>query len=277
MKKTLLVIFACLSLTFVSAQTQVLADTSLELIGAGTGTDWASTSTNFPSVMCDAASCGTCGGPCVPATGTWYAWFGGAGGPLEEGTLDQAFTVATAGAGLLRFQYALAIPSGVTADTMTLDFDGTQVWGTSGIDSTIYGTTYQTVLVPMAAVTAGAHTISFYGRETGTGTSAFNALVDDITFIVGGAIGYTEYDFTENVTISTNNPNHELNLAFNLPQARDMQISVMDMTGRVVAAQNMTGVTTNYVTFNTMDYAAGVYSVVITDGFTSSVHKVVVQ
>jgi hypothetical protein len=139
----------------------------------------------------------------------------------------------------------------------------------------MYGDAYTTVSLPVAAVTAGAHTISFYGRETGVAT--FNALVDDITFTVGGAIGYTEYDFTENVTISTNNPNHELNLAFNLPQARDMQISVMDMTGRVVAAQNMTGVTTNFVTFNTMDYAAGVYSVVITDGFTSSVHKVVVQ
>lgn len=277
MKKTLLVIIGFLSFTLVSAQTQVLADTSLEAVGAGSGTDWVSTSTNFPSVLCDAASCGTCGGPCGPATGTWYAWFGGAGGALEEGTLDQTFSVGTAGSGLLMFKFAMAISSAVAADSMTLDLDGVQIWGMSALDSVVYGPTYQTVALPVAAVTAGSHTISFYGIETGTGTNAFNALVDDITFTVGGSIGYTEYDFTENVTISTNNPQHELNLAFNLPQQRDLQISVVDMTGRVVASQDMKGVTTNYVTFNTLDYAAGVYSVIITDGFTSNVHKVVIQ
>ncbi|MCB0785431.1 MAG: hypothetical protein KDB87_08920, partial [Flavobacteriales bacterium] len=46
--------------------------------GAGGGA-WTEASTNFGTPLCD-AGCGTCGGPCVSRTGTWYVWFGGAGG-----------------------------------------------------------------------------------------------------------------------------------------------------------------------------------------------------
>jgi hypothetical protein len=39
----------------------------------------------------------------------------------------------------------------------------------------------------------------------------------------------------------------------------------------------MKQVTNNYVNFNTMNYAAGVYNIVISNGFTTNVHKLVIQ
>lgn len=276
MKKLLLSMFAALSFAGMNAQTQVLADTSLEVSGGG-GTDWASTSTNFGTVLCDAASCGTCGGPCAPATGTWYAWFGGAGGADEIGTLTQSFTTASAGAAIVRFMYYLPITSGVTADSTTMSVDGNQLWFSTGVDSVQYGSAYTPVVTTIPALAAGAHDIEFYGHETGTGTNAYNSLIDDITLWVGGAIGYTEYDLTEGVAITVNNPDHFVNIAFNLPTAMDMNIAITDMSGRVVASQDMKQVTNNYVNFNTMNYAAGVYNIVISNGFSTNVHKLVIQ
>ena len=78
-------ILPCLS----NGQTQVLADTSLEVTGAG-GSDWASSSTNFGTVLCDVVSCGTCGGACGPHSGTYFTWFGGVSPvAFEEGTITQ--------------------------------------------------------------------------------------------------------------------------------------------------------------------------------------------
>lgn len=103
MKKTLLLI-AIISLPFLSrAQTEVLADTSLELTGAG-GSQWASTSTNFMTSLCDFAGCNNCGGPCTPKSGTWFAWFGGWGqGSPEIGTLTQSFNLSAPGNANLSF------------------------------------------------------------------------------------------------------------------------------------------------------------------------------
>jgi hypothetical protein len=274
MKKLLLSMFTALSFAGLNAQTQVLADTSLEVTGGG-GTDWASTSTNFMTVLCD-ANCGNCGGPCAPATGSWYAWFGGAG-TSETGTLTQSFNTSTAGAAVLRFQYFLAAASGTTSDSTTVSIDGNMLWNSTGVDSVQYGAGYSAVTLPITNLASGAHSIDFYGNETGSGTNTYNSLVDDITLWVGGAIGYTEYDLSEGVAITVNNPDHFVNIAFTLPTAMDMNISITDMSGRVVASQDMKQVTNNYVNFNTMNYAAGVYNIVISNGFTTNVHKLVIQ
>lgn len=226
--------------------------------------------------MCAAASCGNCGGPCAPATGTWYAWFGGAGGADEVGTLSQTFSTSTAGAAIVRFMYYLPYASGVTADSTTLSVDGNQLWYSTGVDSVQYGSAYTPVVVTIPALAAGSHSIDIYGHETGSG-GTYNSLIDDITMWVGGAIGYTEYDLSEGVAITFNNPDHFVNIAFTLPTAMDLNVSITDMSGRVVASQDMKQVTNNYVNFNTMNYAAGVYNIVINNGFTTNVHKLVIQ
>src|SRR5690349_20389229 len=132
MKKHLLItLFIGLFFGQVNAQVQALADTSLEASGVG-GSDWTSTSTNFGTAFCSVASCGTCSGPCVPRSGTWYVWFGGAG-VAEMGTLSQSFTLANAGNSALSFW--LKIPNaGDVADSVAMSIDGTTKWYKLGND-----------------------------------------------------------------------------------------------------------------------------------------------
>lgn len=53
-------------------------------------TYWTSTSTNFGTPICD-ASCGGVG----PRTGTYWAWFGGAGTAAEAGSVEQTGELST--------------------------------------------------------------------------------------------------------------------------------------------------------------------------------------
>lgn len=276
MKKFLLAIFTLILAVGANAQIQqLLLDSSLENSGSQTTTDWTSTSTNFGTSLCD-ANCGTCGGPCMPHTGTWYCWFGGAGA-AEDGTLDQTFNVTTAGPALISFYYALALPSGALVDSMKLTMDGVPLFSTTGIDSLTYGTTYQHVTIPVTSLAAGSHTMSFVGHESGTGTTTFNALIDDITLWQGGSIGFTEYSFDEGVTIASNRDMHTLNVALNLPRQSDISIVVTDMFGRTVASEDIKAAQNNYVTFNTLNMSTGVYNVMISNGQAKFVRKALIQ
>lgn len=61
-----------------------VADPSFE---SGTpNPSWAETSTNFGSPLCSPGTCGFAGA----RTGSWWAWFGGIDGMLEEGSLTQS-------------------------------------------------------------------------------------------------------------------------------------------------------------------------------------------
>lgn len=277
MKKLLLAFFCVAGATTMQAQIQqLLADTSTEASGSGSG-PWSSTSTNFGTVLCDIGSCGDCGGPCGPATGTWYAWFGGAGGADELGTLTQTFNVAQAGPAALRFMYYLPINSGVAVDSIYVTLDGNTLWLKTALDSAQFNSAYTPVTVLIPALAAGAHTLEFVGHETGTGTNAFNALVDDITIWQGTGIGYTEYSLEEGVTISQNVQASTLNVALNLPKTADLNITITDMFGKVIATSDVKGAKNNYITFNTFEFAAGVYNITINNGHSKLNRKVFIQ
>lgn len=277
MKKLLLAILCVAGATTMQAQIQqLLADTSTEASGAGSG-PWSSTSTNFGTVLCDQGSCGNCGGPCAPATGTWYAWFGGAGGTNEVGTLTQTFSATSTGPAALRFMYYLPINSGVALDSITASLDGTQIWGLSALDSAQYNSAYTQVTVLIPALTTGSHTLEFYGHETGTGTNAFNALVDDITIWQGTGIGYTEYSLEEGVAITQNMLENTLNVSFNLPKQSDLNITITDMFGKVINTMDIKKAQNNYVTFSTLEFAAGVYNITINNGHSKLNRKLFIQ
>ena len=240
---------------FVNAQTQVLADTSMEVTGAG-GADWSSTSTNFGTVLCDQPSCGVCGGPCAPHSGTWYAWFGGAGGP-EVGTLSQTFNVSSAGIATLNFW--LMIPAaGLVDDSLSAFLDGNLVWFKLGNDSVGFETSYALVTDSLGSITAGSHTLDWSGLETGV---RCNFLVDDITINVDAGDGVSDFDFENGVTVYTNYSEHLLNCAFNFQQASDLVIQVTDQLGRTVRSSKLNNVKENYITFNTMGLSNGIYNI----------------
>ncbi|MCU0432614.1 MAG: T9SS type A sorting domain-containing protein [Bacteroidia bacterium] len=276
MKKFLLaLLFSAGAFTAQAQIAQILADTSIELSGSGSSTDWTSTSTNFMTVFCD-AGCGNCNGPCAPASGSWYAWFGGSG-ILEVGTLTQTFTIPSAGPAVLRFLYYLPTNGGVVDDSLMVDIDGNVLWATSSFDSAQYNSAYTAVTITIPALTAGSHVLNFSSVESGNGASATNMLVDDITLLHGTGVGLTEILFDEGITISQNPVMNALNVAFNLPRPTNLQVMITDMSGRVVNTANLNGVTSSYVTFNTLNLSNGIYNVTINDGKSAITRKVLIQ
>jgi hypothetical protein len=272
MKKNLLaLLFAGLGMMAVStAQTQALADTSLELSGAG-GTQWTSTSTNFMTVLCDVSGCGNCGGPCAPHTGTYFAWFGGAGG-AEIGTLSQTFNVASGASGNLHFW--LMVPNGgVAVDSISATLDGNQVWFKLGDDTAGFESTYKAVSVSLGMVTTGSHTLAFRGNETGTAGASYNTLIDDITVTTGGTSSTETHMLDEGIRMVNDVNNHSLNMFFNFTEAMDLNISIIDMNGRIVDLKEFKNLQDGDYTFNTSELSSGVYSVYFRKGNNSSIGK----
>jgi Secretion system C-terminal sorting domain len=251
MKKFLLLVLSACSSLALSAQTQVLSDVSIE--GAG----WTSTSTNFGSVICD-AGCGTCGGPCSANTGSFYAWFGGAGGVGEFGTLSQSFNVANAGVGALQFYLKTPIVPGVLGDSLIVKIDGASVFVATPADSNTYKAAYIQVNVPLGNITAGAHTIDFSGEENEGVTN--NVLVDDISVFVG-SLNTQEFLLDEYIAITQNMMNQEVVVETSFPEASDLTMVVYDANGKQIYSKSLENVSKEKVSISTSDLNAGVYMI----------------
>lgn len=159
-------------------------DPSLEATGAG-GTDWASSSTNFGTVLCD-ASCAN--DPSFgPADGSFWAWFAGANPASttqtfpEVGTLSQSITIPT-GATQLTFKFWAPACGTVAADFIALRIDNTEVWRFDGTNANCGATGYSDESVNITAYANGAaHTVEFYSEQSNTGTGVTNFFVDLIS------------------------------------------------------------------------------------------------
>jgi hypothetical protein len=270
MKKILLsLLFVSLGVTgIVTAQTEALVDNSLELTGGG-GTQWTSTSTNFGTVLCDVAGCGTCGGPCAPHTGSWYAWFGGTSS-AEIGTLTQTFNVASGATSTLSFW--LMIPNyGGATDSIAAFLDGTQVFYKAGTDSVGFDAAYAQVNLNLGMVTTGSHTLEFRGVSANALT--YNVLVDDITLTVGGSASTETNMLDEGIRMVNDFNNHSLNMYFDFTEAMDLTISIIDMNGKIVEMQDFNQIQNGEYTFSTSELSTGVYSVYFRKGNNSSVGK----
>lgn len=244
------IVFSLLGLsTF--AQTELLTDNSLE------GSGWTSTSTNFGSVLCD-ANCGTCGGPCGPNTGSFYAWFGGAGGTGEVGTLSQNFNVASAGTAVLTFYLKLPIVPGTLGDSLIVSVDGNNIFVATPADSVLYQDAYSQVVLPLGNLSAGAHDINFWGEENEGGT--FNQLVDDVSILIGSA-NVEEIILDEFITLSQNMMNSEVVVETEFPQAVDMTVVIYDPSGKQVYSHQMNGATNDKLSISTADFSAGTYMI----------------
>ena len=168
---------AALAALAAPAQDCAVANPSLEDAGAG----WVSTSTNFPTALCNNADCGDGGGSSVPRTGAWYAWFGGAGGTNEIGTLTQTFNVPDAEIVELQFYYKCAQFATDVASTLTVAMDG-NVLLTLNAGDPLYISEYVLVTVDISAYAGGSHTLLFTGNQV-AGNATTNMLVDDICVV----------------------------------------------------------------------------------------------
>ncbi|MBI3133076.1 MAG: T9SS type A sorting domain-containing protein [Bacteroidetes bacterium] len=246
----------------VSAQ---INDESFEA-GAGSGA-WTEASDNFGTPLCDAA-CGTCGGPCVAKTGTWYAWFGGATA-VENGSVEQSCTIPNASTGALRMFVKMPMPGpGLAADKLVVKIDGTTVGTITALDSATYKDNYALFEISIDAYTDGAaHTVRIEGIQS-TATT-FNVLVDDVVlFVDGQTTGLFEFETGDNEVILFPNPASEiLNLQFRNIEG-DVNVTITDMAGRVVRTETVYAAYAKSYTLSTDKFENGNYIVTVSQNGT---------
>lgn len=238
-----------------------ITDGSFEAgIGAGT---WTEASVTFGTPLCDAGSCGTCGGPCVPHTGSIYAWFGGSGDAAEIGSVEQTATIPTGTAvNLVGWVKIGATGDGSSGNYIRAYVDGNLVGEVTAEDSSDF-VDYVEVFLPIDAYADGnAHAIKIEGKENGT--SAFNGLVDDVGIEVDGQviIGLFENEALAGINISPNPANEQVRLVFNAMKGA-ATITITDAAGAVHSRETVPQVSQRTLTMDTRNLANGAYVVVV--------------
>jgi len=168
-------------------------DGDLEVIGAtGASMVWTSTSTNFGSVLCDTGSCGAGAGSVnygvAPNSAAWLAWFGGAGGALEIGTLETDVIISTCDGGAVDFSFAYENSlCGSAADFIELQVDGTVLWSDDADPATcgVMGAP-MLVTVDLSAFADGASHNILFTATTGSDGESSNFTVDNVILATTG-------------------------------------------------------------------------------------------
>jgi len=168
---------------------QILMDTSFE--GGTPNTAWTESSTNFGTPLCTSADCGTAGSSNPVHSGTWFAWFGGYAGGLEQSSVQQSITIP-ANAQSATLTYWLEAPICDVLIDFVVNLDGTQLqYWTEPAGPSPYagcgvtpGWAQQTIDVSSFA-DGVAKTLSIEVTQDGTGsTSGSNFLVDDVELTI---------------------------------------------------------------------------------------------
>jgi hypothetical protein len=134
--------------------------------------NWAESSTNFGTPLCD-GSCGF-GGGTGPNNGTFWAWFGGIAA-FEEGAVSQVVTIPVT-ATTLDFFLEIPAASNNNTDFMEVTIDGNQIFLVLESVGPYVG--YLPVSVPLGGFADGGnHTLEFHSICT----ALSNFFVDDIS------------------------------------------------------------------------------------------------
>jgi hypothetical protein len=228
-------------------------------IGAGT---WNEASVTFGTPICDEATCGTGGGPCVPHTGDFYVWFGGAGNADEIASVDQDAVIPTGSTvALVGFVKIAATGDGTSGNYLKAYIDGNEVGMITAEDSVDY-TDYTLVSVPIDAYADGAtHNVKLEGKENGGST--FNILVDDVALVVdGNPTGLFENESQPGVSVYPNPANRTINLSFNALRGGAV-VDIMDVAGKVVGNITVNEVNRRILEFDATDLVNGLYFVTV--------------
>jgi hypothetical protein len=226
-------------------------------IGAGT---WTEASVTYGTPLCDVASCGTCGGPCTPRTGSIYAWFGGSGTAAEIGSVEQSATIPTGGSVSLVMWVKIGnAGDGTAGNYIKAYIDGTELGSITALQAAEF-TEYTQVSVPIDAFANGAmHTIKIEGKENGTTT--FNGLVDDVSIVVDGqVIGLFENESLNRISMLPNPANDQVMLYFNALKGT-ATVSIVDLSGKVYSNEVLGEVYQRSFSMDTRSLSNGVYIV----------------
>ncbi|MCG8576469.1 MAG: T9SS type A sorting domain-containing protein [Flavobacteriales bacterium] len=230
---------------------------------SGAGGDWTEASTNFGTPICDEATCGTGGGPCVPNTGTFYCWFGGAPA-VEEGSVEQSVYVDNGTTAQLTLMVKVAAPGmGLVDDRLEVLVDGSVQYTITSHDSVEYAD-YKMVTIDMSAYADGSnHTIRVAGYQSTTNN--FNILADDVLLTVdGGVTSLFEFETGENEVIIYPNPANEImNLQFRNVEGQ-VNVAITDITGKLISNEVVGASFGHVYEYSTEGLAEGSYVVTVT-------------
>lgn len=153
----------------------VVADGGFE---AGTPSPvWQESSTNFGTVLCN-PGCGT-GGGSGPASGDWWAWFGGVPGAYEAGGLTQTVTIPADNNVLSFYLEQPACDS--AADYLAVNMDGETLFLTDGASPSCGAVGYVLQTVDISAYAdGGEHTLAFLSETFSANGGQSNFFVDDV-------------------------------------------------------------------------------------------------
>ncbi len=144
---------------------------------------WAPTSSNFGTVWCTAANCGTGGGTAGPRTGTGWLWFGGASTLLETGSAQQAVTIPV-GATNLVFGYWLGVcGTGGANDFIRATVGGTEVWRRDANSAECGAAGYSLATVDISSFATGASQVVRFESTSGTAGDNANFHIDDVSLL----------------------------------------------------------------------------------------------
>lgn len=243
--------------------------------GAMVGYGWSEASTNFGTPLCDAA-CGDCGGGCAPQAGAFYAWFGGAGSFEELGHISQQVVIANGTSASLSFFVKVGNVSGGGEDRCDVFIDDQVLYAVYATDSASIGADYAEITVDLSAYTDGdAHVIGVNGYST----NGSSILFDSFSLVVDGAeqVGVNELLNQEAVsTVYPNPATAQLNLQFGQNATGKTDVSIYDMSGKLVHTAQLNEVASTLYTFDTTELPNGVYSVKVMNNGSVENHTVVV-
>lgn len=153
-----------------------------------TGGVWTDASSNFGSPICSVGSCGLGASTNGSHDGTYWAWFGGISGVVEEGSETQNVTLPTNSTAQLTFWLLMPACSGDPNDFIEVTVDGNQVWRTDATDAAC-GTPdpYAQISVDVSAYAdGGSHVLQFHSITQGSSTTNF--FVDDVDITTASTI-----------------------------------------------------------------------------------------
>lgn len=264
------------AVAFAFAANAQFSDSGFES-GPGAGT-WEEFSVNFGTPLCDAASCGTCGGPCVPNNGTWYAWFGGAGGVTESGYVQQSVFIPSGNTAQLRF--FLKMPTGdntITGDKVEITIDGNVVYSANASQMADFAE-YTQVSVDIPSYANGAvHVIKAEGIQS-TAT-VYNALLDDWSLVVNGnTVNVGEFMNREiNLAVYPNPTTDVINVQFDERTTGAGLITIFSLTGELILSKTINEVSSKIFSFDATTLAKGMYIVNVQADGISHTERIVVQ
>jgi|GEM_PF-1161612 len=148
------------------------------------GGQWTEFSSNFGTPICDVGGCGT-GGGTGPNGGSFWTWFGGITGVVEEGSVSQSVTIPPAG--VVTLSFFLETPACDGTGFMEVLVDGNQEFLVDQTAASCGVVGYTQVNVDLTAYQGQTVNLDFHAITQGDDPNGVvNFFIDDVSLDASG-------------------------------------------------------------------------------------------